>query len=103
MSFRFFTGKFVPSESVPRHQIRCTVFRIFLDWVQPLCANLVYKTRHNPPFLSLFFFFFAEHVVRQDFEILAFELNLSKTNWLISGAYKPPSLSVLHFQKFKIS
>ena len=101
MSFRFFTCKFVPSESLLRHQIRCTVFRIFLDWVQPLCANLVYKTRHNPPFLSLFFFFFAEHAMRQDFEILAFELNLSKTSWLISGAYKPPSLSDITFSEIQ--
>ena len=29
----------------------------------------------------------------QDFEILAFEVKISKTNWLIIGTYKPPSLS----------
>ena len=28
----------------------------------------------------------------QDFEILVLELTLSKTNWLIIGTYKPPSL-----------
>ena len=42
--------------------------------------------------------------MRQDFEILALELKLLKTNWLIIGTYKPPSLSVLHLhQKLKIS
>ena len=39
--------------------------------------------------------------MRQDFEILAFELNLSKTNWLISGAYKPPSLSDITFSEIQ--
>ena len=29
--------------------------------------------------------------MRQDFEILALELKLSKTNWLTIGTYKPPS------------
>ena len=31
--------------------------------------------------------------MHQDFEILALELKLSKTNGLIIGTYKPPSLS----------
>ena len=31
--------------------------------------------------------------MRQDFEILALELKLSKINWLIIGTYKRPSLS----------
>ena len=31
--------------------------------------------------------------MRQDFEILTLESILSKSNWLIIGAYKPPSLS----------
>ena len=30
--------------------------------------------------------------MRQDFEILALELKVSKTNWLIIGTYKLPSL-----------
>ena len=29
----------------------------------------------------------------KDFEILALELKLSKTNWLVIGTYKPPPLS----------
>ena len=35
--------------------------------------------------------------MRQDFEILALELKLSRTNWLIIGTYKPPSLSDIAF------
>ena len=35
--------------------------------------------------------------MRQDFEILALELKLSKTNWLIIRTYKPPSLSYIVF------
>ena len=31
--------------------------------------------------------------MRQDFEILAIELKLLKSNWLIIGTYKPSSLS----------
>ena len=33
----------------------------------------------------------------QDFEILILELKLSKTNWLVIGTYKPPSLSDIIF------
>ena len=29
----------------------------------------------------------------KDFEILALELKLSKTNWLVIGTYKPPPLN----------
>ena len=29
----------------------------------------------------------------QDLEILVLEFKLSKTNWLVLGTYKPPSLS----------
>ena len=35
--------------------------------------------------------------MRQDFEILALELKLSETNWLIIDTYKPPSLSDITF------
>ena len=35
--------------------------------------------------------------IRQDFDILALELKLSKTNWQIIGTYKPPSLSGITF------
>ena len=35
----------------------------------------------------------TNYQMRQDFEILALELKLSKINWLIIGTYKPPSLS----------
>ena len=42
----------------------------------------------------------VRYPMRQDFEIL----KLLKTNWLIIGTNKPPSLSVLHLhQKLKIS
>ena len=34
----------------------------------------------------------TNYPMRQDFEILALELKLSKINWLIIGTYKPPSL-----------
>ena len=34
----------------------------------------------------------TNYPMRQDFEILALELKLSKTNWLIIGTYKSPSL-----------
>ena len=33
----------------------------------------------------------------QDLVILALELKLSKTNWLVIGTYKPPSLSDIAF------
>ena len=33
----------------------------------------------------------------QDLEILVLELKLSKTNWLVVGAYKPPSLNDIAF------
>ena len=39
----------------------------------------------------------TNYPMRQDFEILALELKLSKTNWLIIGTYKPPSLSDITF------
>ena len=35
--------------------------------------------------------------MRQDFEILTLESKLSKTNWLIIGTCKPPSLSDITF------
>ena len=35
--------------------------------------------------------------MRQDFEILALELEFSETNWPIIGTYKPPSLSDITF------
>ena len=35
--------------------------------------------------------------MRQDFEILALELKVLKTNWLVIGTYKPPSLSDITF------
>ena len=31
--------------------------------------------------------------MRQVLDILILELKLSKTNWLVTGTYKPPSLS----------
>ena len=34
---------------------------------------------------------------RQNLEILVLELKLSKTNWLVNGTYKPPSLSDIAF------
>ena len=39
----------------------------------------------------------TDYPMRQDFEILALELKLSKTNWLIIGTYKPLSLSDITF------
>ena len=39
---------------------------------------------------------------RQSLEILVLELRLSKTNWLVIGTYKPPSLSDIAFT-FEIS
>ena len=39
----------------------------------------------------------TNYPVSQDFEILALELKLLKTNWLIVGTYKPPSLSDITF------
>ena len=35
--------------------------------------------------------------MRQDLGILVSELNFSKTNWLVIGTYKPPSLSDIRF------
>ena len=35
--------------------------------------------------------------MRQDLEILVLELKLPKTNWLVIGTYKPPSLSNIVF------
>ena len=34
-----------------------------------------------------------KYPTRQDLDILVLELKLSKTNWLVIGTYKPPSLS----------
>ena len=31
--------------------------------------------------------------MRQDLDILLLEFKLSKTNWLVTGTYKPPLLS----------
>ena len=39
----------------------------------------------------------TNYPMRRDFKILALELKLSKTNWLIIGTYKPPSLSDITF------
>ena len=39
----------------------------------------------------------TNYTMRQDFKILALELKLSKTNWLIFGTYKSPSLSDITF------
>ena len=39
----------------------------------------------------------TNYPTHQDFEILALELKLSKTNWLVIGIYKPPSLSNIAF------
>ena len=39
----------------------------------------------------------TNYPMRQDFDILALELKLSKTNWLIIGTYRPPSLSDVTF------
>ena len=38
-----------------------------------------------------------KYPTRQDLEILVLELKLSKTNWLVIGTYKPPSLSDIAF------
>ena len=38
-----------------------------------------------------------KYPTRQDVEILVLELKLSKTNWLVIGTYKPPSLSDIAF------
>ena len=38
-----------------------------------------------------------KYPTRQDLEILVLELKLSKTNWLVIGIYKPPSLSDIVF------
>ena len=40
---------------------------------------------------------FTNYPMCQDLEILALELKLSKTNWLIIGTYKPPSLRDITF------
>ena len=39
-----------------------------------------------------------KYPTRQDLEILVLELKLSKTNWLVIGSYKPPSLSDIAFK-----
>ena len=39
----------------------------------------------------------TNYPMRQDFEILALELKLWKTNWLIIGTYKHPSLNNITF------
>ena len=39
----------------------------------------------------------TNYAIRHDSEILALELKLSKTNWLIIGFYKPPSLIDITF------
>ena len=39
----------------------------------------------------------TNYAIRHDSEILALELKLSKTNWLIIGVYKPPSLIDITF------
>ena len=38
-----------------------------------------------------------KYPTRQNLEILILELKLSKTNWLVIGTYKPPSLSDIAF------
>ena len=38
-----------------------------------------------------------KYPTRQDLEILVLESKLSKTNWLVIGTYKPPSLSDIAF------
>ena len=38
-----------------------------------------------------------KYPTRQNLEILVLELKLSKTNWLVIGTYKPPSLSDIAF------
>ena len=38
-----------------------------------------------------------KYPVRQDLEILVSELKLSKTDWLVIGTYKSPSLSDIAF------
>ena len=38
-----------------------------------------------------------KYPTRQDLEILVLELKLSRTNWLVIGIYKPPSLSDIVF------
>ena len=38
-----------------------------------------------------------KYPTRQDLEILVLELKLSKTNWLVIGTYKPPSLNDIVF------
>ena len=39
----------------------------------------------------------SNYPMRQNFEILALELKLQKTGWLIVGTYKSPSLSDITF------
>ena len=39
-----------------------------------------------------------KYPMRQDLEILVLELTLSKTNWLVIGTCKPPSLSDIAFK-----
>ena len=45
----------------------------------------------------LFFLSLVLEQTRQDLEILVLELKFFKTNWLVIGTYKPPSLSDIAF------
>ena len=48
-------------------------------------------------YCCLFFLSLVLEQTRQDLEILVLELKFFKTNWLVIGTYKPPSLSDIAF------
>ena len=72
----------------PSHQFSIQKYRIFRKDCNAHGGGLLFYVNKDLTGKVL-----TNYPMRHDFEILALELKLSKTNWLIIGTYKPPSRS----------
>ena len=79
--------------SFPTQQFSIPEYRIFRKDRNARGGGLLFYVNQNLNCKVL-----NKYPMPQDLEILILELKLSKTNWLVIGTYKPPSLSdiILH-------
>ena len=78
--------------SFPNQQFYIPDYRLFRDDRNARGGELLFYVNQDLNCKVL-----NKYPTRQDLEILVLELKLSKTNWLVIGTYKPPSLSDIAF------
>ena len=79
--------------SFPTQQFSIPEYRIFRKDRNARGGGLLFYVNQNLNCKVL-----SKYPMPKDLEILILELKLSKTNWLVIGTYKPPSLSDIIFK-----